>query len=136
MCIRFAFNREREGRQLHGETNLWTWPQLLWTWQCIEISNPSFLYCQLLYLCEIICFTYCLLQHPISISSEISNLVAEVSNNHLRTLEDRSFKHMIRTQYEKTLSKCEDDQYISCLPFSLGCHYFSMILDILPSFSN
>ncbi|XP_028775290.1 paired amphipathic helix protein Sin3-like 2 [Neltuma alba] len=53
--------------------------------------------------------------HPIPIPSRRSKLDAEVLNDHWLSVtsgsEDYSFKHMLRNQYERSLFKCEDDQF-------------------------
>lgn len=57
---------------------------------------------------------YVLMQYPIPIASQRTELGAEVLNDHWVSVtsgsEDYSFKHMRKNQYEESLFRCEDDR--------------------------
>lgn len=57
---------------------------------------------------------YLLMQYPIPIASQRTELGAEVLNDHWVSVtsgsEDYSFKHMRKNQYEESLFRCEDDR--------------------------
>jgi len=63
------------------------------------------------------CFAFLLsvlMQYPIPIASQKTELGAEVLNDHWVSVtsgsEDYSFKHMRKNQYEESLFRCEDDR--------------------------
>lgn len=55
-----------------------------------------------------------LLQYPIPLASQKTDIGAEVLNDHWVSVtsgsEDYSFKHMRKNQYEESLFRCEDDR--------------------------
>lgn len=60
------------------------------------------------------CVLSVLVQYPILIASQRTELGAEVLNDHWVSVtsgsEDYSFKHMRKNQYEESLFRCEDDR--------------------------
>lgn len=60
------------------------------------------------------CMDLILLQYPIPLASQKTDIGAEVLNDHWVSVtsgsEDYSFKHMRKNQYEESLFRCEDDR--------------------------
>jgi len=60
------------------------------------------------------CLLSVLMQYPIPIASQKTELGTEVLNDHWVSVtsgsEDYSFKHMRKNQYEESLFRCEDDR--------------------------
>jgi len=69
-----------------------------------------------------------LMQYPIPIASEKTDLGAEVLNDHWVSVtsgsEDYSFKHMRKNQYEESLFRCEDDrlEFANNVPLPFTIH--------------
>lgn len=72
-----------------------------------------------------------LLQYPIPLASQRSELGAQVLNDKWVSVtsgsEDYSFKHMRRNQYEESLFRCEDDRYNVYLYLSFICQCHILI---------
>jgi paired amphipathic helix protein Sin3a len=64
-----------------------------------------------------------LIQYPIPIASQRTELGDEVLNDHWVSVtsgsEDYSFKHMRKNQYEESLFRCEDDRLLLAIDSDL-----------------